>query len=401
MAQKRKPTKTRTAADAKLRQFTSRITSTVQSLARRVEQNTQVHGNTALAPAPRAAQGITAAQRDVLSADPTNSELAILPTGELYIPHLHVRRRLNRAFGAGCYVIRECSPVSRQGAQVIQTWAIDIDGLGERARATGGAEYQERNRRTTWDDAIEAAKSIAISRCGKAMGIGIILSDKGFQRAWRAKHCGIARVLGRDRGGHPKESYQWRRLDDEPFDNEQEFVDPNKDAEKAAAWARKVRRVWNDDTTDDDPGQRQARPPQSRSGATPPGSGPKPAGHGSTPAAVQDGEVVSGPPATTSPFAPPADSRTPQVFVRCEFVKEDSIPGRKGTYKLWRCETVYAIGDGRTARAEYGIFDADFPPKIDRLITKQQPCELEWRESTKHNGQYWLVGFEVLTSDPI
>lgn len=400
MPQKRRPVKTRTKPKTNP---LAGLRSEVTALARKVThigsraQVPDTIGATARQLAPRAAAAISPSQQAILNADPSNEELAILPTGELYIPHLHVRRRLNKAFGTGCYVVRECSPVSRQGDQVIQTWAIDIDGLGERARATGGAEYRERNKRTTWDDAIESAKSIAISRCGKAMGIGLILTDKRFQRAWRAIHCGIAKVID----WRNRDSYQWRRIDDEPLPGEQAFVDPNVDPTKAAEWAIRVRRKVNDDTTDD---VQPTRPPQSRSGATPPGSGPKPAGHSTTPAAggpadggapVKDGELL---PATRGAYAPPTNPATPQVFVRVEFVKEGTVQGKDGTYKLHRAETVYAVGDGRTGRAEYAFFDPDFLPKLRRLADKQQPCILEWEPSKKQPGQYKLLEW-TLTDD--
>lgn len=405
MPQKRRPTTTKERirtgqpyAD-KLRSEVTALSRKVTQIGNRAAMVPEVVGATARQLAPHATAAISGSQQNILNADPTDDELAILPTGELYMPHLHVRRRLNKAFGTGCYVVREVSPVSRQGDQVIQTWAIDIDGLGERARATGGAEYRERNKRTTWDDAIESAKSIAISRCGKAMGIGLILTDKRFCRAWRAIHCGIAKVTD----FRNRESYQWRRIDDEPLPGEQAFADPTTDPAKAAEWAAKVRRKVNDDTTDD---SQPARPPQSRSGQPVPGSGPKPAGHGTTsqpaggPAAgastVKDGEVL---PATRGGFAPPTAPDTPQVFVRAEFVKADTVPGKAGQYQLHRCETVYAVGDGRTGRAEYAFFDPDFLPKLKRLADKQQPCILEWEQSKKTPGQYKLIEWEILTGD--
>jgi hypothetical protein len=378
MAHRKPATKTKAKIDPRLHKL-NELKTNVTALTRTVQ--TMSKAATAPAQVPRAAKAITREQIEILSADPSNAEIAILPTGELYLPHLVIRRRLNSAFGTGCWVVRECSPVSRQGAQVIQSWAIDIDGIGERARATGGAEYRDNNKRTTWDDAIESAKSIAISRCGKAMGIGIILSDKNFQRSWRARHCGVALVKGR-RG----DSYQWRRLDDDPFDGEIDFADPTKDATKAAQFAKQVRRKMNDDMQDD---PQPARPTQSRSGQVPPSQqGARPAPP--TPP-IQNGEVL---PATTGGvYAPPPSFATPQVFTHAEFIKDE------GNFKLHQCETVYALGDGRTGKAQYAFFDADWLPKIKNLIVKKQPVEIEWVESKTHRGRYRIKSYELLTGE--
>jgi hypothetical protein len=375
MPQKR--TKTKPRVDPRLRDF-AKLRTDVTALSRRVGTMTPTQGTAALQPAPRFTAGITTAQQHILEADPTDSEIAILPTGELYLPHLVVRRRLNKAFGTGTWVVAERSPVQRQGDQVVQTWSIDIDGLGERARATGGAEYRANNPRTTWDDAIESAKSIAISRCGKAMGIGIIMTDRRWVRSWRGAHCVVVQCTIRRRNG-TQEAYYWRRRDDEPLDGEHRIFDPKEDAKAFADAASRVRRKLTDTMVED---AEPARPAQSKSGATPPGQQREAA----RPSNVIDAQI-----ATTTPFQPPKSEDTPQVFVRAEFVRD------AGSYKLHRCETAYAVGDGRTGRAEFIFFDPSWLDLIKKLIQRQQPCTLRWEESQKQRGTYKLIEWQPLT----
>lgn len=62
--------------------------------------------------------------------------------------------------------------------------------------------------------ALEAAKSNALMRCCKDIGIASELWDPSFNTKWRSTHCVQVWVMNRD----GKKRKLWRRKDDPPID---------------------------------------------------------------------------------------------------------------------------------------------------------------------------------------
>lgn len=322
-------------------------------------------------------QWLDARQRAILSADPSDAELAVRPEGHVYMPHVFVRNRLDKVLGEGCYFIIETGPPAKQGNEVVQAWRMDVPGIGTVASATGKAMYHATNAAMGWGDAVEACKSRAIMRIGKALSIGKILWAPQFQQQYRAEHCVVVECEKHGRQGTKIEFYV-RHKDRDFLDGERRVVGPA-DRENM----RKVRRRQTDDVIDSEP----ASPPQSRSGqsasgqtGTPPAGSaprqapPRPAGGGTTASAAM----------AATDMRPPQQAATPQVFVSVDFIKADPGPP---AYRLWRAVTRYDIGQGRHHTAEYAVFSDTIAEALRLLVVNETPCEVTWqtsRESGKH-----------------
>ena len=127
-------------------------------------------------------------ERDALIAPMADDDLDILPTGEVYPPQIVIRGRLNRVVGPGAWGLRPCSKATQLGNTLIQSWALMIRG-NVVAFATGESDYHPANARMSWATAIEAAKSNALVRCCKDIGIGAECWDKRKIAKFKTAHC--------------------------------------------------------------------------------------------------------------------------------------------------------------------------------------------------------------------
>lgn len=162
---------------------------------------------------------------------PTN-EADILPTGEIYMSHVHVRRRLNEAVGAMGWAIRPVSDLMQaDNNQLTREFALIVLGRVV-ATAYGSAKYYPHNRqgganpRADKADSAEMVKSNALTRCCKDLGIGSECWDRHWCDAWREKHAVHVRVRDND-----EVKVYWRRIDQKPYKGEYAVVDdsPNQD----------------------------------------------------------------------------------------------------------------------------------------------------------------------------
>ena len=113
---------------------------------------------------------LSADQREILEAPMPIEDLDIKPTGEVYASQIQYRRRLNKAFGPGAWSLREESEPKIDKNQVIQKWSLWAQGIYIGV-AWGSQDYYPNNSRMNWTDAIESAKSNAMTRCCKDLGI--------------------------------------------------------------------------------------------------------------------------------------------------------------------------------------------------------------------------------------
>jgi len=139
-------------------------------------------------------------------------EIDILPTGEIYMPQVHYRRRLLDAFGPGRWALRPLDQPSIRGELAIQPWALYVKGHFV-AYAVGEADYIPSNERMTWGDVLETLKSNALMRVCKDLGIAAECWDKRFTEVYQRDHCVKVWRQGKNKP-------EWRRIDAEPFWNE-------------------------------------------------------------------------------------------------------------------------------------------------------------------------------------
>ena len=119
----------------------------------------------------------------VLTAPLEDDEVEIKPDGVVYFPEMAYRNRLRKAFGVGGWsLVPLHNPVVQEGL-VLQPWCLVALGRFV-AQATGAHQYNPSNRATDYGDSIEAAKSNALSRCCKDIGVAAELWNKTFILGW-------------------------------------------------------------------------------------------------------------------------------------------------------------------------------------------------------------------------
>ena len=150
---------------------------------------------------------------DALLAPLDADDIEIKPDGLLYLPEIKYRRILNKAFGPGGWGLAPRSEtfvsagnVSREYALVVQGRLVSIargeqeyfpakdissssssassDGSNGGGAGGGGGKNQD-----GIPTATEGAKSNALMRCCKDLGIASELWDPGFIRKWKKEHA--------------------------------------------------------------------------------------------------------------------------------------------------------------------------------------------------------------------
>lgn len=150
-------------------------------------------------------------------------DIEIKPDGLLYLPEIKYRRILNRAFGPGGWGLAPRSEtfvsagnVSREYALVVQGRLVSIargeqeyfpskDAAPADGNGSGGGKNQD-----GIPTATEGAKSNALMRCCKDLGIASELWDPAFIRRWKKEH---AREEFVEHQGTKRKRKLWRRKD--------------------------------------------------------------------------------------------------------------------------------------------------------------------------------------------
>lgn len=313
------------------------------------------HGNT---------QSIfSTAQQDILHTPARDAELDVRPdNGAVYMPHVHIRRRLSAAFGVGGWrLLPSPGPMgapqkqaqNRKAENIYQSWQLWIGNYAQPvAEAIGFARYYSNNPSMDYGDAIEAAKSNALMRCAKSLDIGNLLEwDKFEQKKFRDRMCCVVMVPRRD----GKWRAQWRRIDADPFEGER--------APKAGERVQFTR-----DAPDEHEGY------QGPTARTPPG--PSHALDGGK-AAVGKAPAPSG---KAAALAPPQNPNEPQVFVE---LKERSE-------FMW-AKTKHAHGE-----SVYIVNEPERDAQILTLIERGTPCAVSWVPGTTRAGTFVITTIEPL-----
>lgn len=161
-----------------------------------------------------------------------DEEIDILPTGEVYLHQVGYRQRLLDVFGPGGWGLAQLGEPVLKDDTLIQWWALIVAGRVI-ATAPGEAHYKtDRAKAKHWEMAFgtaqESAKSNALMRCCKDVGVAAQNWDKRLADEWREKYA--VHVYRTDRKTN-EEYDEWRKLDAGPHWNETGVHpgSPNKD----------------------------------------------------------------------------------------------------------------------------------------------------------------------------
>lgn len=168
-------------------------------------------------------KAVSAKQAAVLTAPVDPDDVKILPdTGSLYLPWSWYAARLTKAFGPMGWSIvpvvdKENNPIPpvAKDNTMFREFILTADGRFV-ASAVGECGYKPGNKRMTFGDAVEGAKSNALSRCCKTLGMAPEIYSEGWRAKWIKEYAVC--VLAANWEGKLKEN--WRRKDGIPLKDE-------------------------------------------------------------------------------------------------------------------------------------------------------------------------------------
>ena len=126
--------------------------------------------------------------RLVLAEEPNPHDVEIKPDGIVFLPGVAYRRILTRAFGAGGWAILPRSPARVMGNIVVYHGALVCLGRFV-AEAVGECFYRENNSNMSYASCVEGAKTDALSRCCKDLGVATQLWDANWREKWKATYA--------------------------------------------------------------------------------------------------------------------------------------------------------------------------------------------------------------------
>jgi hypothetical protein len=130
---------------------------------------------------------LTDQEKDILFAPVDESLVEIRPDGLIYLPWMEYVRRLREAFGIGWALIPQGMPKIKD---TYITWGFWLVIRGVLCGfAIGEQEWRIDNATMSGTDACEGAKSNALMRLLKGIGICIELWQPSFVRSWKTKHA--------------------------------------------------------------------------------------------------------------------------------------------------------------------------------------------------------------------
>lgn len=140
---------------------------------------------------------LTEKQKKALYAPVDEKYVEIREDGLIYLPWIFYHKRLTEAFGLNWALIPLSPPLIKNNF-VYREYALKVQG-SIMAVSVGEQEYFEDNRRMSYGDALEGAKSNALMRCCKELGISLELWDKNFINSWLKKYAYQKEYRGRTR----------------------------------------------------------------------------------------------------------------------------------------------------------------------------------------------------------
>lgn len=132
---------------------------------------------------------LTEKQIGILYAPIDDEAVEIRPDGLVYLPWMEYVTRLRQAFGLNWAIIPKGEPGLGPSKSSI-LWGFYLVIQGKLAGyAIGEQAYSSSNATMNWSDAVEGAKSNALMRLCKGIGISLDLWKPSFIRAWKAKYA--------------------------------------------------------------------------------------------------------------------------------------------------------------------------------------------------------------------
>lgn len=125
-------------------------------------------------------------QEDILFSDISPSDILIRPDGLIYLPWHWYANRLNLAFGHLCWTLIPQGEPKLDGQLVLWGFHLIINDSYQ-GFAYGECKYIITNETMSYGDVIEGAKSIAITRLCKGIGMAHQLWDKNFISHWKSQ----------------------------------------------------------------------------------------------------------------------------------------------------------------------------------------------------------------------
>ncbi len=164
-------------------------------------------------------------QKKILYAPVKEEDVEIRPDGLVYLPWMEYVSRLKDSFGMSWAIIPQGPPKVQDNHVMWAFWLI-IQGKPA-GFAIGEQEYYPNNRQMTYGDALEGAKSNALMRLCKGIGISLELWRPSFVRAWKSKHAESYEDYGRD----GKKRILWRKKGNHVSEPEKSKENPSKTQE--------------------------------------------------------------------------------------------------------------------------------------------------------------------------
>ena len=132
---------------------------------------------------------LTEKQIGILYAPIDEEAVEIRPDGLVYLPWMEYVTRLRQAFGLNWAIIPKDDPKLGATRSSI-LWGFYLVIHGKLAGyAIGEQAYSASNATMNWSDAVEGAKSNALMRLCKGIGISLDLWKPSFIRHWKAKYA--------------------------------------------------------------------------------------------------------------------------------------------------------------------------------------------------------------------
>lgn len=131
---------------------------------------------------------LTDAQKQALYAPIDEDTIEIRPDGLIYWPWQEYATKMREAFGLNWAMIPKGEPKLGPNRESI-LWGFYLIIQGKLAGyAIGEQAYKQNNATMNWSDACEGAKSNALMRLCKGIGIGLELWRPSFIRKWKKTH---------------------------------------------------------------------------------------------------------------------------------------------------------------------------------------------------------------------
>lgn len=130
---------------------------------------------------------LTDREKGILYAPVNRDDVEIRPDGLIYLPWMEYVTRLREAFGMEWSIIPQGMPKIKGTMIMWGFWLIVKGSL--MGYAIGEQEYHPENRTMSYTDACEGAKSNALMRLCKGIGISLELWKPSFIREWKLKYA--------------------------------------------------------------------------------------------------------------------------------------------------------------------------------------------------------------------